>query len=1037
MRSYVMLSSTAVLVLAAVCLQPGCDGSLHGSAALQRRAAWSACRASSWHIPHIGWQKGWSLEPQRWQPTGMRLHLRGGGDEDVRMDVDSGPDAAAADATQGESGGALEADSGAAPASGAVNITVKWKLSSFALEIDTWQSAEVLKFQLYSITQVAPEEQFLIGVYQPGQDANLSGLDLKESQTLILLGDPSRAPPPKDPAPALGPTEGGAGVAVSSRGDTVGCESQMELDGGDVVATSAGGGDAADDIIAQPPHQYDDMPKRGSFSMTSRIANNELDYLHRLQDNVTGLEKLLPEVTELLNATLSAANLFSAPDAPAVAEVEQINEDHAPTTLPREFWNKKIVDYNDDERARLKQWLADTRQWRVATKKAVIEDEQAKALEQDKLDVIEHQALVDEHLAAGEKELNKYGLSLERSRQIILKGFDLFPLPFSDPTTNQTLLKIRADPELMKKELSGGLVYEDSKEWLEAVDWLDEWLEERMTMTGVEAVRRYDEYLIKSAALDAQIEQESEASLLEYEDESSNINPQDEDGELLLEEAALTEGRPARRRKLSDVVAWGWERSDNLPLGLDNLGNTCYMAAALQVLRAVPELMRGVLTFTPSGHGFSNLQENLVQAIRLLCFELTDRKDSVKPYTAIHHLRQLVPQFAESGPMGPMQQDSEECLAAILQALDAILPREESPGTPSSRGGGGVFGGRVRQLFEIEMQTTTRCTEAESEDAEVIQKERMLRLALNIDSKTNVIHDAIKSSLAYDISKNSPSLKRDATFNVTAEISRLPPYLAVQFVRFYWRTDTKKKAKICRNVYFPTVLDMLPYCTEGVRIPIEKELANRRAAYMKSNSVWDDVDQNDELAVKWAQMDREEAEEAELARNKRLQEALEKGADGVLTEEMRVEIEEAKEMMEQERLAVELERNSTANGTSSTRDAPSTSSDRLLGASSIKHSALYNLRAIITHQGRYADAGHYIAWVKTGIRERTSAKGAPQPMWLKFDDEKVSLHTEEEVKLTAGGADGPIAYVCLYGRSSAVAEGITESHQSMRGGDVY
>ena len=41
------------------------------------------------------------------------------------------------------------------------------------------------------------------------------------------------------------------------------------------------------------------------------------------------------------------------------------------------------------------------------------------------------------------------------------------------------------------------------------------------------------------------------------------------------------------------------------------------------------------------------------------------------------------------------------------------------------------------------------------------------------------------------------------------------------------------------------------------------------------------------------------------------------------------------------------------------------------------------------HQGRYADAGHYIAWVKTGIRERLTARGAPQPMWIKFDDEKV------------------------------------------------
>jgi len=35
---------------------------------------------------------------------------------------------------------------------------------------------------------------------------------------------------------------------------------------------------------------------------------------------------------------------------------------------------------------------------------------------------------------------------------------------------------------------------------------------------------------------------------------------------------------------------------------------------------------------------------------------------------------------------------------------------------------------------------------------------------------------------------------------------------------------------------------------------------------MKSNAVWEDADENDELAAKWNKMDREEAEEAENAR---------------------------------------------------------------------------------------------------------------------------------------------------------------------------
>lgn len=402
--------------------------------------------------------------------------------------------------------------------------------------------------------------------------------------------------------------------------------------------------------------------------------------------------------------------------------------DGAPTTLPREFWHKKVTDYTDEERARLKQWLADTRQWRISTKQAMEARNEAEAAAREEEELIARQNLVDEHVAAKEKELNAYGLSLERSREIALKGFDLFPLPYSEPETNETLLRIRADPELMKKELSGGLDPEGCPEWVEAMEWLDGWVENRMDMTLEEAVRQHEEDEIKGAELDAQLAQESEDSLLDYDQQDSGaVSREDEEGELVLDEDAGPEGRPGRRRKLGDVVTWGWEKGESLPLGLENLGNTCYMAAALQALRAVPELVRGVLTSSGPSSGLEpDLQDNLVHAIRLLYLELTDRKESVKPYTAIHHLRQLVPQFAESGPMGPMQQDAEECLAAIMQALDAKLAREDAAATAqqgAQQGGDGlgVSGGRVRQLFEIELETNTKCAEDGAEDAVVVQ----------------------------------------------------------------------------------------------------------------------------------------------------------------------------------------------------------------------------------------------------------------------------------------------------------------------------
>ena len=67
--------------------------------------------------------------------------------------------------------------------------------------------------------------------------------------------------------------------------------------------------------------------------------------------------------------------------------------------------------------------------------------------------------------------------------------------------------------------------------------------------------------------------------------------------------------------------------------------------------------------------------------------------------------------------------------------------------------------------------------------------------------------------------------------------------------------------------------------------------------------------------------------------------------------------------------------------------------------------ALYELKAVVTHKGRDADGGHYVAWCKD------------EQGWVKFDDDKVSRVTEDEImKLTgSGGSDWHMAYICLYG----------------------
>ena len=59
------------------------------------------------------------------------------------------------------------------------------------------------------------------------------------------------------------------------------------------------------------------------------------------------------------------------------------------------------------------------------------------------------------------------------------------------------------------------------------------------------------------------------------------------------------------------------------------------------------------------------------------------------------------------------------------------------------------------------------------------------------------------------------------------------------------------------------------------------------------------------------------------------------------------------------------------------------------------NSGLYELRAVLTHQGRSSSSGHYLAWVKHSGN-----------VWLKLDDDKVSMVLEEDILKLSGGGEG-------------------------------
>lgn len=104
------------------------------------------------------------------------------------------------------------------------------------------------------------------------------------------------------------------------------------------------------------------------------------------------------------------------------------------------------------------------------------------------------------------------------------------------------------------------------------------------------------------------------------------------------------------------------------------------------------------------------------------------------------------------------------------------------------------------------------------------------------------------------------------------------------------------------------------------------------------------------------------------------------------------------------------------------------------------NSGYYDLQAVLTHQGRSSSSGHYVGWVKrkegkhgdfgtfrcrSDIGHQTNYEhhgwlffSPCDPFsdeWFKFDDDKVSVVTAEDILRLSGGGDWHIAYVLLYG----------------------
>lgn len=471
------------------------------------------------------------------------------------------------------------------------------------------------------------------------------------------------------------------------------------------------------------------------------------------------------------------------------------------------------------------------------------------------------------------------------------------------------------------------------------------------------------------------------------------------------------------------------------PAGLVNLGNTCYLNSVIQCLRTITPFRHMLQKYTPSPTTTSqlnnqnpNLSVLFVSSLREAYRQLDNQATAYQPMALVHATKLAFPQFNQKTPQGyPMQQDAEEFYSGLLTilstetqgtqrnvymqaAFDQQLPTEDAL-MGATNVIDAMFGLKMRETLTCDELSSSTSTDNNNADMEtdnnnnnvlieppVISYDLHRKLVCNIQGgsdgsntsvNVNYINEGITLSLNGKIEKHSDILGRNAIWSRQQRIERLPPIITVQFGRFYWKATPDSqdhagvKCKVMKPVAFSSELDVYDFCTPDIQkiLQISRQKAlqveeERIQAKLKGTTDDDNTKMTTEEETKNENTDEEMDDELKAA------------------------------------LALSLEPTEQEEEVVVPAVGPGLPSN---------FQGIYELFAVVTHKGRDADGGHYMAWVKAdkyNDNNKTKKKIVDSDDinedWFVYDDDEVSPCKTEDVLKLKGGGDWHMSYLNFY-----------------------